>query len=134
MKASPAAQMLCSLSNQANGLLNMKKAHSMFDKIRIHCTIEVKKLSLLFRASENGWDVVDFHKYCDGKGPTLSLLRCKDAYLAAGFTSKSWQSTDGTNVEDSSAMVFALTNDLQVFKPNNPKNAVWHHSRCGPYW
>jgi len=135
MKASPAAQMLCSLSNQVKDLLNMKKAHFMFDKIRIDCTIEVKKVSLLFRASENGWDARDFHKYCDGKGPTLSLLRCEDAYLAAGFTSKSWQSPFlPTDVEDSSAMVFALTNDLQVFKPNNPKKAVWHRSDIGPWW
>ena len=92
MKASSAAQMLYSLSNQAKDLLEMKKAHFMFEKIRIDSTIEVKKVSLLFRASENGWRAREFHKYCDGKDPTLSLFRCEDAYLAAGFTSKSWQS------------------------------------------
>ena len=31
-------------------------------------------------------------------------------------------------------MVFALTNDLQVFKPNNPKEAVYHGIDFGPYF
>ena len=31
-------------------------------------------------------------------------------------------------------MLFALTNELQVFKPCNPKKAVWHGSDLGPYF
>ena len=94
---------------------------------------EVTKVSLLYRASEHGWHPADFHKYCDDKGPTLSLVRCKYGYLAAGFTSKSW-TTYGKDVEDSSAIVFALTNDLLALKPNNPKMAVYHSSVGGPYF
>ena len=30
--------------------------------------------TLLFRASRDGWDASDFHKYCDNKGDTLSLI------------------------------------------------------------
>lgn len=88
MKASTAAQMLCEISTQANDLLNKTKAKFMFENVRIDGTKEVKNLSLLYRASEHGWRSADFHKYCDGKGPTLSLLRCKDAYLATGFISR----------------------------------------------
>ena len=31
-------------------------------------------------------------------------------------------------------MVFALTNDLKVFKPNNPEYAVTHYRYSGPYF
>ena len=94
---------------------------------------EVTKIFRIFTASIDGWKSEDFHRHCDGRGPTLSLIRSSEDYLAAGFTSISW-SRDGTDVEDSSAMVFALTNDLQVFKPKNPKEAVGHGRVCGPWW
>ena len=28
-------------------------------------------LELIYRASNNGWASTDFHKCCDGKGPTV---------------------------------------------------------------
>ena len=125
----------------------------MFDQIRIDGTKEVTKVQRIFRASEDGWDPKDFHRHCDRKGPTLCLIRSDPTnysddseatvsqiqsdkrYLAAGFTSKPWTSDeDGVNVEDASAMLFALTKELQVFKPGNPKEAVYHYSQMGPHF
>ena len=67
-------------------------------------------------------------------GPTMCLIRTSDNSLAAGFTSASWDSTDGTDVFDASAMVLALTDTLQVFKTKNPEKAVFHNRYYGPYW
>ena len=61
----------------------------------------------------------------------MCLIRTSDNSLAAGFTSASWDSTDGF---DSSACVFALTGTLQVFKTKNPEKAVVHYSYYGPWW
>jgi hypothetical protein len=40
--------------------------------------------NLLFRLSEDGLN--NFHKYCDYKGPTISLLKVKDGDCIGGFT------------------------------------------------
>ena len=47
--------------------------------------------SLLFRASTDGNTPVDFHRYCDNKGPTLVLIKSGE-YIFGGYTSKSWES------------------------------------------
>ena len=61
-------------------------------------------------------------------------MRSTKNFLAAGFTSKSWRSADPELVEDESAMVFALTGKLQVFKTHNPSEAVGLSKDFGPYF
>ena len=126
-----------SLSNQTNELDSLQVAKFLFDKIRIDGEREVSKVIRIFRASEDGWNAADFHRECDNKGPTLSLIRSSVSYLAAGFTSKSWTSVAG-HVEDESAMVFALTHEPQsepqMFKTNYSEQAVWHNQHRGPYF
>ena len=47
--------------------------------------------SLLFRASTDGETPADFHRCCDGKGPTLVVVKSGE-YIFGGYTSKSWES------------------------------------------
>jgi len=118
------------IKQQSRQLKTVKQGQFLFDNIRIDGEREVKKVTHIFTASINGWDAEDFHRHCDGRGPTLCLFRSSENYLAAVFTSVSWsspESEDGMDVEDSSAMVFALTNELQAFKTNSPKRAVYHN-------
>jgi hypothetical protein len=45
------------------------------------------KTDLQYRASRDGWDVTDYHRICDGKGPTVSLFKIKDNnQCVGGFT------------------------------------------------
>lgn len=101
----------------------------MFINIRIYGRTEVKKVTRIFTASTDGWRANDFRKHCANKGPTLCLVRSSQNYLAAAFTSISWYLLTDEYIEDPSAMVFALTNDLQVFKTENPERAVLHHEK-----
>ena len=119
------------LKDQSGQLESMQQAKFLFEYIRIDGKREVTKVTRIYTASIDGWRPHDFHRLCNRRGATVCLIRSSENYLAAGFTSKSW-SSDFTHVEDSSAMVFALTNDLQVFKPSNPKEAVIHITDCGP--
>jgi len=95
--------------------------------------IDATGLELLYRGSEHGWSPNNFHDRCDYKGRTVSIFESSKAYLAAGYTSLPWTSEGGYK-EDSSAFLCALTNKMQLFKPANPKKAVWHSSDCGPSW
>ena len=49
------------------------------------------RFSLLFRASVHGKSAEDFHRCCDNKGATLSVIKT-GVYIYGGYTSKSWQS------------------------------------------
>ena len=123
-----------SLMEQSRKLKSMKQAKFLFEHIRINGERQVTKVTRIFTASINGWTAGDFHRHCDGRGATLCLVQSDQDFMSAGFTSKAWQSTGGIWVEDASACVFALTDTLQVYKTNNPENAVFHGSDCGPIW
>ena len=49
---------------------------------------------LLYRGSRDGWDASDFHRLCDGKGATVSIIKVKNGKLCGGYTSIPWKSSD----------------------------------------
>ena len=42
-----------------------------------------------WRASVDGWAASKFHSRCDGKGPTVTIIRF-GKYIFGGYTSVSW--------------------------------------------
>ena len=42
-----------------------------------------------WRASVDGWAASTFHSRCDGKGPTVTIIRV-GRYIFGGYTSLSW--------------------------------------------
>ena len=59
----------------------------------------------------NGFMFDDFHKLCDGVGPTVSLFRVKkNQDWIGGYTSVSWESCDDNEWhDDDDAFLFSLT-------------------------
>jgi TLD len=41
---------------------------------------------MLYRGSEDGWKLIDFHSRCDDKGPTISLFKIKDGDIIGGYS------------------------------------------------
>ena len=41
---------------------------------------------MLYRGSEHGWKLTDFHSRCDNKGPTISLFKSKDGDVIGGYS------------------------------------------------
>jgi hypothetical protein len=50
------------------------------------------KLTLLFRASEHGFLASEFHRLCDGKGSTITLVKAVNGRMAAAYNGQSWRS------------------------------------------
>ena len=44
-----------------------------------------------YQATVNGWSSSTFHSNCDGKGPTVTIIRV-GKYIFGGYTSVSWTS------------------------------------------
>ena len=50
------------------------------------------RFALCWRASADGWLSSTFHSYCDGKGPTVTIIRV-GSYIFGGYTDASWTSS-----------------------------------------
>jgi len=95
------------------------------------------RTELLYKASRDGFDVNAFHKLCDNKGPTITIVQSTNNYLFGGYTSVAWTSS-GSYAVDSNAFLFTLTNPYNIpptkypIQSSKTQNAVYHHSTYGP--
>jgi hypothetical protein len=90
---------------------------------------------LLYRASRDGFGSLDFHTKCDGKSPTLTILKAKQTgYIFGGYTSALW---DGDEIQkfDRSAFIFSLTNKENLsckINSSNYSNSIFCSTESGP--
>ena len=96
-----------------------------------------KRLSLLYRGFRDGMTADDFHRLCDDKGATVTLIQSTDNYIFGGYTSMAWRSIGlGAYVADASAFLFTVVNPWGYlptrFPVNEPEKAVWHYGGMGP--
>ena len=89
------------------------------------------KFELIFIASINGDKASDFHKYCDGKGPTVTVVKGKNGHIFGGYVTVPFSSDRQSHFDDK-AFLFSLTNKKQ-FPIKVKEQAVCHFNNWGPY-
>ena len=89
------------------------------------------KFELIFIASINGDKASDFHKYCDGKGPTVTIVKGKNGHIFGGYVTVPFSSDHQSHFDDK-AFLFSLTNKKQ-FPIKIKEQAVCHYLHWGPY-
>ena len=88
--------------------------------------------TLIYSGSVHGWLYADFHKYCDGKSPTITLYQIKDGDCIGGYTKAQW-SSDGTPKIDSNTFLFNATTHSQFpTKNNGEKYDIYCGNSNGP--
>jgi hypothetical protein len=96
-----------------------------------------QRWQLLYRANRDGFTAKLFHKFCDGQGPTMTVIKSQNGFIFGGFTTVPWSSTT-TDKADSSAFLFTLKNccGLQPTKysilERSVQLAVSHKINNGP--
>jgi len=91
---------------------------------------ENKTFSLLWRGSRDGFDAGTFHRLCDGKGNTVTVIKSTEDYIFGGYTEIPWSSENGYK-RDRGAFLFSLTNPSEnpfKFRVNDSSYAVYHSS------
>jgi len=63
--------------------------------------------NILYVASKDGDSGRDFHEKCDGKGPTIVIIRTTTGNVFGGYAGVSWRS-DNTNSYSSTSFLFRL--------------------------
>jgi len=94
-----------------------------------------QKWKLLYRSSRDGWLSDDFHRLCNCKGPTLTVVRA-GANIFGGFNPLCWQSRN-TYVHDVRTWLFSLTNNdntplKMCLSSNAPPFTIYDHADYGP--
>jgi hypothetical protein len=82
------------------------------------------KVTLIYRATRDGWNQADFHRLCDGNGPSLVLLKVKsNARVCGGYTSVGFGSECGWK-SDNQALLFSI--DTATKFPLKEENTIYH--------
>jgi len=66
------------------------------------------KWKKLYQATKDGWSSAKFHALCDGKGPTVVLVKLTNKHVFGAYTKESW-GRGGRLVRDDTAFVFSLS-------------------------
>lgn len=83
------------------------EAMQFFPKV-LYDLFENPCFDLLYRGTKDGFDARNFHRCCDLKGPTLTLIKTTAGRIFGGFANESWESTiNETYVADPHAFIFS---------------------------
>jgi len=69
----------------------------------------LKGWKLLYKATKNGFDTSNFHKNCDAKGPTVSIIVSSNGFIFGGFTPANWNSSNNYTF-DQKSFLFSVKN------------------------
>ena len=89
------------------------------------------KFSLLFRKRRDGSNCSDFHRNCDNKGATLTLIETDKGYKFGGYTPLDWESHSGENKTDELTFLFSL-NQMKKFTKITKDQSIYVGINYGP--
>ena len=81
----------------------------------------IKKYKLLYKASRDGFGVEDFHKKCDGKNFTVTLVHTKNNKLFGGFTDAEWDKS-AEYKKGNKGFIFSINNHKIYYNKNSDYN------------
>eukprot|EP01099_Mayorella_cantabrigiensis_P005806 TRINITY_DN4716_c0_g1_i1.p1 TRINITY_DN4716_c0_g1~~TRINITY_DN4716_c0_g1_i1.p1 ORF type:complete len:529 (+),score=111.46 TRINITY_DN4716_c0_g1_i1:143-1588(+) len=94
---------------------------------------KVKKTTLLFRASVDGFRAKDFHRCCDAQGPTVVVFRTGSGKKAGGYANVSWRSQGGYKEDvEGKSFLFSLDQKSKHNYKGNTGKAIYNDSSHGP--
>jgi uncharacterized coiled-coil protein SlyX len=101
----------------------------LFDEFRAKC------FKLLWRGSRDGFTAQEFHRRCDGRANTLTLIADTDGNVFGGFTPVKWENSGGYKGDESlRSFLFTLRNPHGVpprkfaLKAEKKHFAIWCNS------
>jgi len=77
------------------------------------CEFPVRqKWDLIYRASQDGFEAVNFHSKCENKPNTLVIVKSTNGNVFGGYTEQTWNHT-GNYKADPNSFIFSLINKLK---------------------
>ena len=114
--------------NSESKIINRELFKQLNNWINPNKSLQFQKI---FTASINGDSSEKFHKICDGKGPTVTIVKGKNGYIFGGYVTVPF-SSDCKPHYDEYAFLFSITNKKK-FPIKIKEQAVCHYNAWGPY-
>jgi hypothetical protein len=91
------------------------------------------QVTRLYKATDPdvGFTAAKFHSLCDGKGPTLSLIKTVAGHIFGGFTTISWDSSSGYK-NDTQSFLFSVDKQTKYPIVKNYQYAIYCGASYGP--
>ena len=90
----------------------------------------IKKFTLLFRASRDGYSSSNFHSKCDGKMNTLILVETTNRRRFGGYTECQWDQS-GSYKTGPYSFIFSFDNK-KIYYSKNGSSSIYGYSDRGP--
>ena len=90
----------------------------------------IKEHKLLYQASRDGFCSEDFHKRCDGKKNTVTLIKDTNDRIFGGFTDAEWDKSN-TYKEGNKGFIFSI-NDKKIYYNKNSDYNIFCDKDYGP--
>ena len=94
-----------------------------------------RQLNLLWKATRDGWTANEFHNRCNNKGPTLTIVRSAQGFIAGGYTKTSWASRNNyVHVDRGDAFLFSVSsgNVTKFVNSRYPQYSLYDSQWHGP--
>ncbi|KAL9651477.1 hypothetical protein ABK040_001424 [Willaertia magna] len=100
---------------------------------------ENQKWQLIYRGSRDGFKAQDFHKLCDGKSHTITIIKSTSGHIFGGFTTTAWNQ-NYQYYSSPNSFLFSLYNPTKQdskpmrfdLKDENNSSAIYCNSNYGP--
>ena len=114
-------------------LKNDLKKQNQIDKwIKEKVNKNLIKYELIYKMTVNGSTARNFHKYCDNKGPTLTIIETNINEIFGGFTPLSWSKENDGKDKSKKTFLFSLNLMKKYDMFNRSKRAILYDEYCGP--
>jgi len=120
----------------AQNVVNWQEIRHLNNRLNKAVSKKLGKIPI-YVASKDGDRAQDFHEKCDGKGPTVAIIKTTTGNILGGYTDVSW-SIGGGYRPSSSSFIFRLRPHIgwyELQKGTSRKNtatAVYHSQSYGP--
>jgi hypothetical protein len=71
------------------------------------------KWKLLYKATRDGFEAADFHRFCNGQAPTMTIIQSQQGYLFGGYTNVAWNSSYNYG-NDPHSFIFTLSSPHSI--------------------
>ena len=80
-------------------------------------------INLLFDTQRDGDSSSTFHDKCDGKSPTLVVIKSKNDYVFGGYATSPWIANNDGNISAPNSFIFSL-NQKQKYYASSQQNSI----------
>ena len=89
--------------------------------------------TLCYRRSDHGAQGTAFHNLCNGKGPSISVIKTNTNQVFGGYNPLSWNSNNGY-ASATQSFLFSVTNNAKFPFCQNAGNSIYNGASYGPTW